>query len=265
MKKILFLFKLLLFLIVSKLIFNIFLVPYLYGDINNITYTNSKGILNIFIGRSQRDMKKKIYIIGKDGIVEELRFFGDNEEEIEMNVEPVEYLNMKNGYSIVFYNDKYKWQNKGYLISHKTGKIFDLDFIGTPKNINYYKRQLEKNKIKVDENDNIYYVKDNWTKGIVASAIIKINLIDSKNIIIEQLTKGNEYIESFAVDFEGNLVYRSHPNNDWEGAKVTFRKVEGTKIKLSSNISTYWLSYEGYFEYLNDGRVKKLNLNFDSF
>lgn len=262
MKKYRNLFLIILFILGSKVLFNFYLTPIFYGEIKNITHTNAIDLMNIFISRSDRDLKKKLYIIGSDGGVEELKFYNKDNIKVEMTLEPLEYLFMNNGYSIVFYKDKYNWQKKGYLISHFTGKIFNLNYFGTPKNLTYYKRQLEKNKLKVDENNNIYYIKDNWLKGVVSSAIIKIHLIDN-NILIEQLTTKNEYIESFEIDSKGNLIYRSHPNNDWEDVKVTFRKANGVNIKLSNNIRTYWLSHEGRFEYIKEGKIQKLDLNID--
>lgn len=232
-----------------------------YGDVSALLITDAESLYLAPKPKTEeaaaRDAEGNVmFKITKEGIVIEVTFTNDKgETESTEKLKPIALYHANDDYFIVVYDiyDQYG-NNVSHLVSKTTGAVYSLDNVGYPEPyLNESERMFANSSLVLsDGKNNIYfktyfYNSDNPDKSY---ELYRIDVSNPEKVFAQPLTAPNDYVNTFAVDAAGNVVYNYNDINSNNGVRLVF---SGGGFASSENIPyTVWTAPDGKLYYLGD-------------
>ncbi len=148
-------------------------------------------------------------------------------------------------------NDEYmivvfRYNSIACLVSKKTGAVYSLDNVGVPKDM--FDTFVNSSSVLSDGKNNIYFITNSYNPDNPDKRyeLYRIDVTNPEKVFAQPLTAPNdEYVDSFAVDAAGNVVYLN-----LSGARARLAFADGGYENL--NYDPYWTAPDGNLYYLGD-------------
>lgn len=223
-----------------------------YGDVSALLITDAESLYLAPKPKTEeaavRDMEGNVmFKITKEGIVIEVTFTNDKgETESTEKLKPTALYHANDDYFIVVYGiyDQYG-NNVSHLVSKKTGAVYSLENVGVPEEPKDFCTFVNSSSVLSDGKSNIYFKTSYYTdNSFFKDEIYRIDVTNPEKVFAQPLTAPNDkYVDSFAVDAVGNVVYFS-------GARARLAFADGGYENL--NYDPYWTAPDGNLYYLGD-------------
>lgn len=225
---------------------------YFNSEISNLKFLSIENAKNLYIstdntaGRAASDTKK-IFKITKDGYTEEVKYLDEDNNEVSLwyqscAIQPVndEYIFVGFGGDLI---------SSSYLVRKTDGAVFSLANAGNPYKIyNSYKNEK---LLKTDKNNNLYFLTYDYSSVSGIQKVVKVNLSSIDSLSATTISASTDYVNTFDVDWNGNLIYKGHFVSDYSNSVTRLKKANGGLANLSEN-RAYWIGLDGNIYYESD-------------
>ena len=188
-----------------------------------------------------------MFKITKEGAVVEVSYTSDSGIKASAkSLKPDAIYHANDEYMIVVFR-----YNIACLVSKKTGAVYSLDNVGYPEPKDPYGNGYmfaNSSPVLSDGKNNIYfktyfYNPDNPYKNY---ELYRIDVTNPAKVFAQPLTAPNDYVNTFAVDAAGNVVYNYDDINSNNGARLAY---SGGGF-ANCDYAYYWTAPDGKLYYL---------------
>lgn len=221
-----------------------------YRAISKLDITDAES-LYLASEAEARGTGNVMFKITKEGAVVEVSYTSNSGIKASAkSLKPNAIYHANDEYMIVVFDYRF-----ACLVSKTTGAVYSLDNVGYPEPKDPYGNGYmfaNSSPVLSDGKNNIYfktyfYSSDNPDKSY---ELYRIDVTNPAKVFAQPLTAPNDYVNTFAVDAAGNVVYDYHDINSNYGTRLVFA---GGGFAPSENIpSIVWTAPDGKLYYQGD-------------
>lgn len=208
---------------------------------------------------------KRLYMVTDNNSIVQVSYQDTNGNPMTMAQEPIAIYNVDANYVIICYGLDAANIVEGYLVRKSDGAVFSLANAGYPlRQPNLFKNDKT---VYNDSNSNIYYLakaQELGPSGALNTELVKLNTQNVSSITKVTFSPGDEHVEGFIVDNDGNAPYYGRQKTEMSGTRSIYRimKANGGLYNLPSGTTNFWVGLDGVGYFLNSsGKIQKMSIN----